>query len=123
MNKTILVADDNEMVRRLARQILESAGYSVVVAVDGEDAVRRSREHPGKIDLLLLDVVMPALGGPGALDQIRQTRPDVPVLFSSGMGENEADTSSIVKQGMRLIPKPYRVEELLQAVRDAILDR
>jgi len=118
--ETILLAEDNEMVRRLAQQILQSAGYTVVPAVDGEDAVRQYNEHSGKIDLLLLDVVMPGLSGRGALDRIRQTRPDIPVLFSSGYSENVVHTNFVIKQGLQLIQKPYRIEDLLQSVRTAL---
>lgn len=117
--ETILLAEDDDLVRELARTLLERAGYRVLTAVDGEDAVEVFRKEPS-IDLLLLDVIMPRLGGHEALDRIRGIRPGVPVVFSSGYSENAIHTNFVLHQGLMLVKKPYTTSELLRAVRKAL---
>jgi two-component system, cell cycle sensor histidine kinase and response regulator CckA len=119
--ETILLAEDDPNVRKLAKRILERAGYTVICAVDGPEAVMLFKEHADTIDLLLLDVVMPGLGGQEVLDRIRALRPDIPALFSSGYSENGIHTGFVLKAGLRLIQKPYRPSVLLRALRE-ILD-
>ncbi len=119
--ETILLAEDDDMVRNLAKQMLEMGGYTVLEAENGEEAVALYRSNPGT-DLLLLDVIMPRLGGKEALERIRGINPDVPVLFSSGYSENAIHTNFILHDGLTLIQKPYSAEELLRAVR-RVLDR
>ncbi len=117
--ETVLLAEDDELVRELARKMLERAGYTVLVAVDGEDAIEVFRAAP-RVDLLLLDVIMPRLGGHDALDRIRAIRPDVPALFSSGYSENAIHTNFVLHEGLALVQKPYSSVELLRAVRKAL---
>jgi signal transduction histidine kinase/ABC-type amino acid transport substrate-binding protein/ActR/RegA family two-component response regulator len=117
--ETILLAEDDELVRELAHKMLSRAGYTVLVAVDGEEAVEVFRAAP-KVDLLLLDVIMPRLGGHDALDRIRAIRPDVPALFSSGYSENAIHTNFVLHEGLALVQKPYSSDELLRAVRKAL---
>ena len=119
-SETILVAEDDSMVRDLARQVLERAGYSVILAEDGVQAVAQFRKHRDEIHLLLLDVVMPNLGGKDARAQILQEGGNLPVLFSSGYSENAVHANFVLKEGIPLIQKPYRSEELLRAVRKAL---
>jgi ABC-type amino acid transport substrate-binding protein/signal transduction histidine kinase/CheY-like chemotaxis protein len=118
-SETILLAEDDELVRELARKMLERAGYNVLVAVDGEEAIEVFRAAP-RVDLLLLDVIMPRLGGHEALDRIRAIRPDVPALFSSGYSENAIHTNFVLHEGLALVQKPYSSDELLRAVRKAL---
>jgi CheY-like chemotaxis protein len=120
-SETILLAEDDPLVRDLAREMLVRAGYRVLVAVDGEDAVAVFRTHPN-VDLLLLDVIMPKLDGHQALEKIHSIRPDVPVLFSSGYSENAIHTNFVLHEGLSLLQKPYSSEALLRAVR-RVLDR
>jgi two-component system cell cycle sensor histidine kinase/response regulator CckA len=101
--------------------MLVRAGYEVLVAVDGEDAVAVFRAHPD-VDLLLLDVIMPKLDGHEAFERIQAIRPDVPVLFSSGYSENAIHTNFVLHEGLSLLQKPYSSEALLRAVR-RVLDR
>jgi signal transduction histidine kinase len=118
--ETILLAEDEEMVRDLAVRILERAGYNVIAAADGEEAVEIFKSHAESVDMLLFDVVMPRLGGHQAYERIRALRPDVPVLFSSGYSENAIHTGFVLHEGLRLLQKPYAPATLLRAVRAAL---
>ncbi|MBI5095639.1 MAG: PAS domain S-box protein [Candidatus Hydrogenedentes bacterium] len=119
--ETILVAEDEAAVRNLVSHMLTTAGYTVLTARDGEDALRVFEEHADSIDLALLDVMMPKLGGRSVMDRIQAKRPEIRILFSSGYTQHALDTSFVVKEGLRLITKPYRRADLLRAIRD-ILD-
>jgi two-component system cell cycle sensor histidine kinase/response regulator CckA len=92
----------------------------VLAASDGEDALRVFAEHAGSIDLVLLDVIMPKLGGREVMDQIQARAPRMRFLFSSGYSEDAIHTNFIIKKGLRLISKPYRKETFLSAVREAL---
>jgi CheY-like chemotaxis protein len=117
---TILVAEDNEMLRNLVRTILKLNGFQILVAADGQEAVELFRTHRDSIDLILLDVQMPRLSGLEALAQIRQIDATVPVLLASGYSETPPDRSHGA-QGF--IGKPYREHDLLTTIREALLAR
>jgi PAS domain S-box-containing protein len=118
--ETILVAEDNEMVRNLVKLVLEQAGYQVLAAEDGQEAVSLFERHAQNIHLLFLDVVMPNLGGQEALERIRKIRPSIPVLFASGYNEDAIHTDFVLKDGFHFVQKPYQVKDLLQKVRTAL---
>jgi PAS domain S-box-containing protein len=118
--ETILLAEDDPGVRKLAQTVLERAGYSVLTAKDGEEAVSLFAQHADNIALIILDVVMPRVGGHKALEQIRALRPEARAIFSSGYSENAVHTNFVLHEGLRLIQKPYAPEALLHAVRDAL---
>jgi CheY-like chemotaxis protein len=110
------------MVRELGKRILEHAGYKVITAEDGWGAVDEFKKDPNKFDLLLIDVVMPNLGGHDAYDKMLEIRPDLPVLFASGYSENAVHTNFVLHKGLKLIQKPFTRESLLRAIR-AVLDK
>ncbi len=118
--ETILVAEDEENVRRLVRRMLRSAGYTVLLASDGEDAVRVFDENAGSIDLVLMDVIMPKLGGRQAMELIKSRNSTTRFLFSSGYSADALHKDFRILDGLRLIKKPYSQEELLRAVREVI---
>jgi PAS domain S-box-containing protein len=118
--ETILLAEDDAMVRDLARKVLERAGYRVLIAQDGEEAVALFKQNMGAIALLLFDGVMPRLGGYGALERIRAISPSVPVLFSSGYSEQGIHADFVLHEVLNLIQKPYSPNDLLRAVRAAL---
>jgi two-component system, cell cycle sensor histidine kinase and response regulator CckA len=118
--ETILVAEDDEMLLSLLEKILTKSGYTVLLARNGEEAVGLFEEHADKIDMALLDVIMPILGGQHVMEKIQAVAPDMKFLFSSGYSENAIQTDFIIKDGLRLIKKPYKSSELLQAVRDTL---
>jgi PAS domain S-box-containing protein len=119
--ETILLADDEAMIRNLARAVLEQHGYQVLLAADGLEAVETYRRERHRIALVILDLTMPRLSGRDALRQLLQIDPQVRVLLASGysaehLSELEED------QIAGFIGKPYRVDELAKTVR-ATLDR
>jgi len=119
--ETILLAEDDTMVRTLAETILCRAGYRVVVVEDGQAAVDTFTERPDDIDLVLLDVIMPRVSGGEALERMRRLRPEVPAIFSSGYSDDAIQARFVLHEGVRLIKKPYAPRTLLAAVR-AVLD-
>ena len=119
-SETILVAEDDEMVRALAARVLEKAGYRVLLAANGAQAVQQFHDHADEIALALLDVVMPEQGGREVYDQLRQTHPDVRVLFSSGYSADTIHRRFVLDEGMELIQKPYDPRALLRRIRETI---
>ncbi len=122
-NETILLAEDDEIVRNLAARILEKAGYTVLTAVNGMDALRVFRESKEKIDLVLADVVMPELGGKGLYEALHKDHPDLRFLFSSGYSVNAVHTNFVLHDGTQLIQKPYSPEALLRKIRELLESR
>ncbi len=118
--ETILIAEDDEMVRGLAVKVLERAGYTVLTARNGEEAVERFKQHKDDVALLVLDVMMPKTSGHDALLRIHAIRPGVPALFSSGYSEMAVHTNFVLHEGLKLLPKPYAPAALLRAVRNAL---
>jgi len=124
--ETILIAEDEEALRNLAKDLLEEMGYRVLLAKDGTEAVEIYTQHRAQIDLLLLDVMMPRLGGPEAYKQIRQLGGDVPLIFMTGYS-SEMVNSRFVKQNIFLeelhavvIQKPYTGSGLGRKVREVL---
>jgi len=121
--ETILFAEDNENICGFSRKILENAGYTVFTAKDGLEAVTLFEEDPERIDIVILDVVMPKMGGYKAKKLMRAICPDIPVLFSSGYSKKaifkNTDNS---EEGMPLLVKPYTRTTLLCAIRKALQD-
>jgi two-component system cell cycle sensor histidine kinase/response regulator CckA len=124
--ETILVAEDEEALRGLARDILEGLGYKVLLAKNGEEAVEMYEQKREQIDLLLLDVVMPRMGGIEAYERIREPSGDVPLIFMTGYSAATVQ-SRFVKQnklmeklGAVVLQKPYNVEGLGRKVREVL---
>ena len=116
--ETLLVAEDDETVLKLAELLLTDAGYTVFTARDGKEAIRVFEENADKIDGVMFDVVMPRMGGKEAMDRILELRPGLPHLFASGYSENAVHTNFIQKRGLHLLSKPYQAESLLRMVRE-----
>lgn len=114
--ETILLAEDDEMVRKLATRILERAGYQVRTARDGEEALRRFQELADQIDLVILDVVMPRRSGRAVSDEIHAARPNLPILFASGYSYNILEAGGVIPGQYEVLPKPFRSETLLERV-------
>ena len=119
-HETILVAEDDPAVRALAVRVLREAGYAALAAADGVEALALASAHAGAIDLALLDVVMPHQGGRVVRDRLLALRPGVKVLFASGYSDDVVHTDFVKTEGVRLLRKPYRGEQLLRAVREVL---
>ena len=115
-----MLAEDEEQIRVLAKAILEEAGYNVLIAVDGEEALRIYRSSSTPIDLLLFDVVMPRKGGREAFEAIRAMNPAIKCLFVSGYSQDAVHTNFVLDAGIRLLQKPYGNHQLLRAVRQVL---
>lgn len=118
--ETILVAEDSDDVRNLAREILTYGGYRVILAVDGEDAVVKFEKHADEIDLVLLDVVMPRKNGKEVHDTIKALNPDIKVLFMSGYTADIIHQKGILEEGIRFISKPLTPDTLLRKIREVL---
>ena len=116
-SETILMAEDDEQVRKFAARVLESAGYNVLIAHDGLEATEIFDRHRESIDLALLDVVMPHLGGRETRDHIHAASPEIPILFCRGYAGDSIHTSFILDEKFELLPKPYDGPTLLSRVR------
>ena len=116
---TILLAEDDGAVRRLARDVLTNQGYTVVDARDGDEALTISREYPGPIHLLIADVVMPGLSGPDLAERLNVERPDTRVLYTSGYTENLMIRAGF-EHGLATLAKPFLPADLLRKVSEVL---
>lgn len=119
--ETVLVAEDDASVRNLTREVLERAGYRVIVAADGEEAVRKFLENREAVALLVFDMVMPKKSGKDAYREIRKVRADMKVMFMSGYSPDLLQRDGIIEKGMNFFPKPISPGDLARRVRE-ILD-
>ncbi len=120
--ETILIAEDEGAVRELARRILQRYGYTIIVASDAAEAMLVAASYPGRIDLLLSDVVMPEGGGRLLAEEIRTLRPAVKVVFMSGYTDDEIIRRGALDPSTSFLPKPFSGDGLAAIVR-ATLDR
>jgi CheY-like chemotaxis protein len=118
--ETILLVEDEDSVRRLARRVLESQGYTVIESINGEDALRLAADYGGVIDLLVSDVVMPEMGGRLVAERLVATRPEMEVLFMSGYTDDEILRRGLLERGQRLLQKPFTATALSHEVRSVL---
>ena len=116
----ILMAEDDTTVRHLVKQLLEDGGYTVIEAFDGEDVVTKFNENNDKVDLLLLDTVMPKKDGKEAYETISRIRPGVRALFMSGYSEDIIHKRGILQEGLNFIAKPVAPNALLKKIREVL---
>lgn len=120
-NETILIVDDQETVWDFLIEALQNLGYTVIIAENGEDAVSICRESPGCIDLVLLDMIMPKMGGHTAFYQIKAIDPNIHVLLASGYVD-ASSVEDLLKNGADgFLEKPHRIKTLATELR-RILD-
>jgi signal transduction histidine kinase/predicted hydrocarbon binding protein len=120
--ETILLAEDEPMLRDLVSEVLGELGYTVIVARDGQEAIALFAARRSSIDLVMLDVIMPRLGGREAYEQIRLLDAKVPVIFMTGYSTDLAEAPLQSEPGAALLQKPYGVDALGRKVRE-VLDR
>jgi CheY-like chemotaxis protein len=118
--ETVLVAEDNEMVRTLACSMLEDLGYRVLPAENVDQCLNFAKEYQGAIHMLLTDVVMPKLNGKELFSLISYIRPELKVLYMSGYSSNVIGRHGVLDEGVHFIQKPFSIQVLSQKVRDAL---
>jgi CheY-like chemotaxis protein len=118
--ETVLLTEDEMDVREIARQFLESGGYTVIEAKDGSEAMKLFRESRNKIDLLVTDMVMPGMTGQELAVRLQLERPELRVIFMSGYSERAATEMADADPGVRLLTKPFSRASLLRAVREIL---
>ena len=119
-SECILIAEDDPSIRRLAVRFLQGAGYTVVPVEDGLAALDVLRVRASDFDLVMLDVIMPRLGGREVYDYLQMHHPDVPVLFVSGYNAGEIHSGFVLNEGLAFLQKPYRRIDLLQRIRELL---
>ncbi len=118
--ETILVVEDEDAMRELTRRMLARNGYCVLTAANGDEALALAREKTGDIQLLITDVVMPHMLGDEVAHQMREMRPDLPLLFMTGYAEPMLGTPEPVEPGVSLLEKPFSEPALLAKVREVL---
>jgi two-component system cell cycle sensor histidine kinase/response regulator CckA len=118
---TVLLVEDETIVREPLRQILEQQGYRVLQAGDGEEALRVAADHAGPVDLLLTDVVMPVLGGPELAERLLDERPGLKVVYMSGYADRAADVLAAAEAaGHSFLQKPFAPDSLARTLENAL---
>jgi PAS domain S-box-containing protein len=115
--ETVLIVDDEEIIIEVGRALLETLGYTVIVARSGREAIDTVKSRGKEIDLVILDLIMPGIKGEKAFDAIREIRPSLPILLSSGYAINGQATDIMKKGCDGFIQKPYTVSELSRKIR------
>jgi len=118
--ETLLLVEDDAPVRALAQRILQSCGYNVLAATDGQDAIRISEDYRGAIDLLVTDVVMPHLSGGKLAEKIVELRPSVKVLYLSGYTDDSVVRHGVNQAEFAFLQKPFTALSLAQKVREVL---
>jgi DNA-binding NtrC family response regulator len=118
--ETILLVEDETAVRQSTGQFLRLNGYTVIEARDGEDAMRVAKSHPGTIDLMITDVVMPHLGGAKLAAQLASTHPAMKVLFVSGYAENTVLRHGAIDVTNSFLQKPFGLKSLAVKTRQVL---
>ncbi len=114
-NETVLLVDDHAEALATHREVLESLGYRVLTAADGQEAVERYQERQREIDVVILDVVMPRMGGKEAFEAIRLINPDAKIIFATGYDRSNI-SGEVALNEIPIISKPFSVGELSQTL-------
>ena len=117
---TILIVDDEPMVRNVARLTLERDGYDVLLAGDGEEAVNLFSACAGRVSLVLLDMSMPDMNGAEILSRLRRRDAHVPVLVTSGFGESEVEDRFRKQEICGFLAKPFTARQLVEKVHQLV---
>jgi signal transduction histidine kinase len=118
--ETILVVEDEEALRKVARRALCTAGYKVLTAADGDEALLKSEQHAGDIELLLTDVVMPRMSGRAVAEALSKTRPTLKVIYMSGYTDNAIVHHGVLDAGTHFLAKPFTSAALAAKVRQVL---
>ena len=116
-NETLLLADDEARIREVAKRTLTLHGYKVLTAKDGKEAVKIYKAQKKRIELVIMDVVMPKMNGYNACVKIKKYDPSANILISSGYIESKEAQLALKAGGDKFVEKPFHLQELLYAVR------
>ena len=118
--ETVLFVDDEDMIREVGREMLEVKGYRVLTAADGKEAIQMYEKNKDMIDIVLLDMVMPRMGGGKAFDRLKKINPNVKVLLSSGYSI-DGEAGEILERGCNgFIQKPFKINQLSEKIKEII---
>jgi signal transduction histidine kinase/ActR/RegA family two-component response regulator len=115
--ETILLIEDEALVRRSLRRILERVGYRVLSAENGAQALEQARRHAGQIHLIVTDVLMPGMNGPQVIERLAQLPIDAPVLYISGYTDGQLVEQGVLRQGVEFVQKPFSAQSIKERVR------
>jgi two-component system, cell cycle sensor histidine kinase and response regulator CckA len=118
--ETVLVVEDEQALRKVASRSLAAAGYTVLAAADGDEALRTAAQHAGDIHLLLTDVVMPRMNGRALAQELSKTRPKLKVVYMSGYTDNAIVHHGVLDAGTHFIGKPFTATDLTRKVREVL---
>ena len=121
--ETILVVDDEESLRTVIVDLLGHLGYCTLSAANGQDAMELAQRYPGRIDLLLTDVVMQPLSGPMLAENLMRSRPEMKVIYISGYANASLAPDGVLKPGTILVHKPFTMKILSAKLREVLEDR
>jgi PAS domain S-box-containing protein len=121
--ETVLLAEDEQDVREVAREFLESAGYTVLLAANGAEALVRAEEHRGGVDLLVTDMVMPGMTGRELTRRLQQRQTDLGVIYMSGYSEQAAAEATKSDPASAILTKPFSRAAILRAVREILQNK
>jgi two-component system, cell cycle sensor histidine kinase and response regulator CckA len=119
-SETILLVDDEESLRTVVVDLLTHLGYHILSAASGQEALAVAAKYPGKIDLLLTDVVMHPLSGPDLAQTLAHSRPDMKVIFISGYANATLAPDGVLKPGTVLVNKPFTMKILSARLREVL---
>jgi PAS domain S-box-containing protein len=119
-SETLLLVEDDEMVRHLVSRMLKSRGYTVLAASDGTDALRQVESHRGPIDMLITDVVMPGMSGREVAQRVTTLRPQVTVLYLSGYTDDAIVRHGMLEPGIAFLQKPFSADVLARKIREVL---
>jgi two-component system cell cycle sensor histidine kinase/response regulator CckA len=117
---TVLLVEDDDLMRTLTRQLMEEHGYEILEAKDGQSAIQIAGSHPGQIHILLTDVVMRGVNGPELVARLNGSRPDMKTVYMSGYTGELIARDEIASQGIPLLEKPFTRGGLLEILNEAL---
>jgi CheY-like chemotaxis protein len=118
--ETILLVDDEKSVRMAGEQMLQTAGYTVLTATNGREALEIYLSNQERIDLVLLDLMMPEMGGKQCLEELLKINPRIKVVIASGYSANGPTKDALASGAKGFVEKPYGMRQVLEAVREVL---
>ncbi len=119
-SETVLIVEDDGLLRNFTQKALQSYGYRILWAENGEHALKVGKEHDGRIDLMITDVVMPKMGGREAAERLQPLYPQMKVIYMSGYTDNAIVHHGVLELGLNFLEKPFSPQDLALKVREAL---